>query len=304
MEHLRNLLVASTIGSARLIETSELYKKRYLEEAALFSPSDLLRLIKIAADTDTAIRWNQSTSGGRFKLEIGLLQMIRLDRSVQIGELLQQLEGLKKKLAAGSNETVAAPRAEAAAPALAPAIRGSVKASQPNLRPEQVVQAATLVPVGMPTLSAPVIPVSVMSPVPRPVAAESLPAGRLSIDEAHAKWPALIAEVCKKRILVGTMLSETALVGVESGNLKISCPDDFHQDQLVRNRQFITELAQNIYGAKVRLDTILANARSRELAAQPSPAEARPAEQPVAAPAGRHPVIEALVREFGAREIT
>src|SRR5258708_23960737 len=75
MEHLRNLLVASTIGSARLSETSEFYKNKYVQEAASFSSSDLLRLIKIAADTDAAIRWNQSTSGGRFKLEIGLLQM-------------------------------------------------------------------------------------------------------------------------------------------------------------------------------------------------------------------------------------
>ena len=302
MEHLRNLLVASTVGSARLIETSEFYKKKYVDEAASFSPSDLLRLIKIAADTDAAIRWNQSTSGGRFKLEIGLLQMVRLDRSVQIGELLEQLEGLKKKLAAGSSEREPFPVQKAAPPAIAPAIRGSVKASQPSLRPEQIVLPAAPVPEIIPALTGQ--PALSMTPVARPLPAESPAADRISIDEAQAKWPALVAEVCKKRIAVGTMLGETALVGVGGGSLKISCPDDFHLDQLMRNRQFITDLAQNIYGAKVRLDTILANARSRESTAPAHTAETKPSEQPASATVGEHPIVQALIREFGAREIS
>jgi hypothetical protein len=71
----------------------------------------------------------------------------------------------------------------------------------------------------------------------------------------------------------------------------------------MRNRQFITDLAQNIYGAKIRLDTILANARSRESAAQTPDAAPGQSAAPSPAPAGQHPVIQALIREFGAREI-
>jgi len=88
-------------------------------------------------------------------------------------------------------------------------------------------------------------------------------------------------------------------VGVSADSLRISCPDDFHLDQLRRNREFISELAQNIYGAKVRLDTILATARTASSLAHSEPP---PKESPESA-VRRHPVIQALIREFGAKEV-
>jgi DNA polymerase-3 subunit gamma/tau len=308
LEHLRNLLVVSTTGTARLVETSELYKNRYLEEAGAFSAADLFRLIKIAADTDSAIRWSQSTTGSRFKLEIGLMQMVRLDSSVQIGDVLRQIDELKKKGPPEGNRPSQASieRREPSAPAFAPKrteapLRGNVKASQPTLRPDQVVETpavaaseAGILP-ARPAFTPPVA-------ASRPIGEPGISPERISIDEALAKWPALVAEVSKKRILVGTMLGETALVGVGADSLRISCPDDFHIDQLVRNRQFICELAQNIYGAKFRLETILANAASRQ---EVPPDESSPPAK--AGPADRgarvHPIVEALIREFGAREI-
>jgi DNA polymerase-3 subunit gamma/tau len=292
MEHLRSMLVVCTTESAELIETSEVYKKRYLEAPKAFSASDLLRLLKIASETDALIRWDQSSAGGRLKLEIGLMQMIRLDRSIQIDSLLRQLDELKKKVPAEDSGRRELPLPETAARKPEPVVRGSVKASQPVLRPEQIVQPE-------PVPSLPVRNFSELSAAIAPAAAviaKDAPGARgISIDEAQAKWPMLIDEACKKRIAVGTMLRETALVGVGSDTLRISCPDDFHLDQLRRNREFISELAQNIYGARIRLDTILATART---ASSLKESEA-PAEKPVR----RHPVIEALVREFGAKEV-
>ena len=303
MEHLRNLLVVGTTGSARLVETSEIYKKRYLEEAKSFPPSDLLRLIKVAADTDTAIRWSQSTAGGRFKLEIGLMQMVRLDRSVQIGELLRQLEELKKKLAAGTSGALTAPRQQTGAPDTGSVIRGSVKASQPSLRPEQVVKPAISTADDTPFVSGHPASLPVTAPAARSNPGEGPSVERISIDEAQAKWPVLVAEARKQRILVGTMLSETALVEVGAGSLKISCPDDFHIAQFARNRQFIADLAQSVFGARVRLETILSKAGSHEPTAQPPLSPAEPPLEPDSAAVRRDPVVEAIIREFGAKII-
>ncbi|TLY30086.1 MAG: DNA polymerase III subunit gamma/tau [Ignavibacteria bacterium] len=295
MEHLRSMLVVCTTESAELIETSEVYKKRYLEAPKAFNASDLLRLLKIAAETDTAIRWDHSSAGGRLKLEIGLMQMIRLDRSVQIDALLRELDELKKKVPGEVNDRRAIPFAESGAQK--PVVRGSVKASQPALRPEQIVEPAAASP--RPSRNFPEPSTTVPPARPAVLAGDSPDADSISIDEAQAKWPMLIDEACKKRIAVGTMLRETALVGVSADSLRISCPDDFHLDQLRRNREFISELAQNIYGAKVRLDTILATARTASSLAHSEPP---PKESPESA-VRRHPVIQALIREFGAKEV-
>jgi hypothetical protein len=106
------------------------------------------------------------------------------------------------------------------------------------------------------------------------------------------------------------MLSEASLVGVGSDTLRVSCPDDFHLDQLARNRQFIADLAQNIYGARVRLETILAKAQSQASAPQgadasplPVPVPGGAAEQASSSAPHAHPVIQALIREFGAKEV-
>ncbi len=303
MEHLRNLLVVSTTGTARLVETSEPYKKRYMEEAQAFSAADLFRLIKIAADTDSAIRWSQSTTGSRFKLEIGFMQMVRLDSSVQIAEVLRQIDELKKKAPPEDNRDQRQPSPERRETSATGApLRGNVKASQPTLRPDQIVETSVIAApetAFLPGRSALIPPVTAPSPAVETGAAPE----RISIDEALAKWPALVAEVSKRRILVGTMLGETALVGVGAGSLQISCPDDFHIDQLVRNRQFIGELAQNIYGAKFRLETILANAASQESSTAQEENRA-PREESRSAPSTtRHPILEALIREFGAKEL-
>ena len=97
-EHLRNFLIALTTKSTQLIETAEVYKKRYQSDAEHFSESDLLRLIKIVTETENSIKWSQQP---RFKLEVALIQMVKMENSVQISELLTKIDELKKKLSSG-----------------------------------------------------------------------------------------------------------------------------------------------------------------------------------------------------------
>ena len=105
-EHLRNMLVILTTDATDLIETSEPYRKRYREEAKHFHQSDILRLLKLVNDLEQSIRW---AAQPRFKLEAGLLQMIKLKKAVEIDALLRQIDELKKKsVATGSRATVPA----------------------------------------------------------------------------------------------------------------------------------------------------------------------------------------------------
>jgi DNA polymerase III subunit gamma/tau len=116
-EHYRNLLVVRSTGETRLIEATEDTRARYAEAAGKFHEGDLLRLLKLTADTMQAVRFS---SQPRLKFEVSLVSMIRMDSTVLISELLQN---------PGSTGGAASPsaRQRAAAPAAhAPAGTGSV----------------------------------------------------------------------------------------------------------------------------------------------------------------------------------
>lgn len=296
-EHLRNMLVMLSTGSPALIDASELYRKRYQQEAGSISENDLLRLISIAGETDGAMRWSQQP---RLKLEIGLMKMIKLNSSVELSKLLDQLDAIKKK-ANGEPHDAATRRTADASPGEAhdAPIRGSVKASMPMLREDQIVPPASAAPPGGFSFSRELSSQTVMS------AAAALrqstatgPWTVLSNDEAAGKWSLLITEARKERIAVGTMLSETRLMDVRENRIRIGCPDDFHLDALQRNRQYIQDLAQKVYGAKVQLEGIVA-----AHASQPATGRVREPEDSSHEALARHPVIQALIREFGAKEV-
>ena len=93
MEHLRNLLIVRLTESTQLIEVSDNYKKRYENEAKQFTEQDLIRYIKQTSDMEQALKW---ATQPRYRLEAGLIQMAKMESSVQIGELLLQIELIKK----------------------------------------------------------------------------------------------------------------------------------------------------------------------------------------------------------------
>jgi DNA polymerase-3 subunit gamma/tau len=84
-EHLRNMLIVKTTNSKHLIEESEVHRKRYAADSPAFVLNDLLRFIKVATDTENAFRF---TSQPRFKLEVMMVQLTKMEQSVKIDDLL------------------------------------------------------------------------------------------------------------------------------------------------------------------------------------------------------------------------
>ena len=94
LEHFRNLLVARATGSAALVETSDVYRKRYQQEAEHFSATDLLRYQRFVGGTESALRY---ATQPRFKLEADMVQLMLLPGAADVGDLLERLDELKKK---------------------------------------------------------------------------------------------------------------------------------------------------------------------------------------------------------------
>jgi DNA polymerase-3 subunit gamma/tau len=278
IEHLRNILIAKTTKATKLIEASEVIKKRFESDALKFSEIDLLRLIKIATDAEDSIKWSRQP---RLKFEIALVQMIKLDSSVEIGSLIERLENISSS--SGDlplNNDLSGYETSNRKLKDAP-IRGSVKATQPTLRPDQVIK---------PSITLAKIPV-VAEPICLPTKNDIL-----------EKWSVFVSEARKERIAIGTMLSETSFIDINNDRICIGCPDDFHVDtlSLTKNRQYLQDIAERVYGAKVQLETILSSKKNSPAISKQIESSQENQSQPLAQ---QHPVIQALVKEFGAKPI-
>jgi len=275
IEHLRNILVATTTGSTSLIETSEVYRKRYTEEAKTFSPANLLRLIRLAIETDANIRWSAQP---RFKLEADMIQMISMADAQDVGNLLQRLDEMKKKLDEVGVTTVAPMRSATAgqSPYVAPTVDSAARNPSPINDGKPAAFARSV-------------------PVQSPMSRQNPP---LSEDEVRSRWSEFINEVRRQRISLGSVLESSTLVGASGGAIRIGCANEFQASSIKRNKDLLAEIIHKIFNTPARLEVeTTPGAQSVDIAKGTDP----PAKG--APPEDQHPVIKALMSELGAEPI-
>ena len=97
-DHLRNLLVAHSLGGDALEEVAESTQQRYVNESRHFSESDLLRLLMITGDAEEDVK---GSSQPRLKLEMALLKMASLTRSSDLKKVIAKVERLEQMVEDG-----------------------------------------------------------------------------------------------------------------------------------------------------------------------------------------------------------
>jgi len=92
-EHLRNLLVARSLGGDALEEVAASTRARYADEAERFAEPDLLRLLTMAGDAEDDIKQSPQP---RLKLETVLLKMAQLRPSADLRTVLEKIDRLEQ----------------------------------------------------------------------------------------------------------------------------------------------------------------------------------------------------------------
>ena len=274
-EHLRNLLTAVTTGNTSFIEEADFYKKKYVETGKLFSVADILRLLKLVNGTEAALRFSAQP---RFKLETDLVQMIMMNSSVEVNDVLKKIEELKKKLSGVSLTSPIQTPAEAITIA---ETRTSAISATVSL-PGKFARPSFTRPLPSPTPSV---------PAPSQITKQST----LSEAEVISRWPEFIAEVRRQRIGVGTALESATVSSVTGSVIHISA-NDFTASSLSRNRELLGEILQKIFGSRGRIEVDVKSA------AKPSATQTK---KPDVSPTSEdeHPVIKAMIRELGAEPL-
>jgi DNA polymerase-3 subunit gamma/tau len=254
-EHLRNLLIVRSTESTQLIEVSEHYKKRYEAVAHQFPEQDILRYIKQTNELGQALRWAVQP---RYHLESGLIQMVKMESSLQISELLQQIELLKKKISNNGNSSLSKSAADSSQrenpPSTELKVMGEVGAGY--LSSKSAVSYSSLIGTDLMKLAG-VSKLDKLEYASPRVATSSTTIQSVSSEEVIARWSDFVSDVSKTHIAVGTLLMETKVIDVHGGIVRVSCPDAYHFSTLKRHRNFLVSALHQVVGKHIAIEPVL-----------------------------------------------
>ncbi len=277
IEHFRNILIARTTQSTELIEASDLYRKRYAEEARHFAITDLLRLLRLVIATESAIRW---TAQPRFKLEADMIQMMTMPAAAEVGELIQQVEELKKKL-------VSTPFAA----------QVPIVSSVPASSIAESAAAKVVVPAQRAGFARPSFLRS--KPAQPPASAASSPPSQpptLTAGELTSRWQELIHEIRAQKIALGSVMDAATPLGVSEGVIRIGCANEFQASSIKRNRDLLSDIVEKVFNIPARV--------AAEVVPLTQNSANSPGDTPVPQqPENEHPIVKAMIRELGAEPL-
>jgi DNA polymerase-3 subunit gamma/tau len=278
LEHLRNLLITKVMGSTDQVEASDVYRKRYAEDAAKFSVADLLRMQRLVSGTEAAMR---DVVHPRFRLEADMIQLISMHGAAEVGELLEELEELKGKMGgggrhAGPGNPMQGSHAEPAGTTTASAHRA------PRPSPPRSSEASGTSHEGTPS----------------PGVRTETPPGHISVDEVASRWREVVSDVRSKRPALGSVLESAAVVGIQGSVVRIACADEFGAATIRRHKDLLSETLSRVLQTKLRVEVELHGNPPASVPStkKDSPATAQELDD-------EHPVIKALRREFGAEPL-
>jgi DNA polymerase-3 subunit gamma/tau len=300
IEHLRNILVVRSTGSARLVEVSEVYRHRYETESPTFAEADILRLIKQAAELDQILRFAPQP---RYRVEASLVQMVRMENAVQLQSLLQQLDELKKKLHE-QRVSVPPPTPFAGSPVRSEVrVTGEVNAGY--LKSAAAIRFSASSRTPFPDTAAVETKIDAAI-LPLPSAAKD--ASLLTYETVVLRWGEFVDLVKKTRISVGSALQVSRLLDARNGTVRVACPDDYHQSMIHRDREYLSSALEQFFGGRAFIAAVTPGdpvPRMETRMAEPRSEDAAPSAQPQTAPSNvdEHPLIGILKREFGAEKL-
>lgn len=97
-EHFRNILAVKTTGNKAVVEVSDDDFSRYQKTGAEFSVPDFVRFLTICGKADAEMRL---AAQPRIKFETTLLQLASIGRTLEISDLLREIEEVRKLASAG-----------------------------------------------------------------------------------------------------------------------------------------------------------------------------------------------------------
>jgi len=212
-EHFRNWLLARSLKSTELIEASDDQKARFQDLSGKLEEGDLLRLIQIITDTRLSLK---RVENPRLVLEVAVVKLIQMEKTVSIQDLLNQLSS------------------------------GQAAVATPSPRPAGRV-AAPVKPATPPPQTAP--------PIPQSNDAGQKKNQPVTRELVEARWPEVIRQVKHKKVTVGSFLQEGVITLVDDHGIELAFGknNSFHIDAIKRANAMVKSVLLDVLGKPMQL---------------------------------------------------
>jgi len=237
VEHLANLLMMKTAPDpTKLVGRVSEYATREGASGSL-DERDLVRMTRIALDAQAAVRWSTQAA---LLVELAVVRMARLDRSVAIDDVL-------KTLARGG-----APRGSGGGAGGSGGGAPSRSREHPSSDAQRASQGGSSLKKSVPAPSAQTRgPRSTAPPTPAAVGVADYRGG-------IELWPDVLQGIRGAKPAIGSFLCEAVAEQFAAGTLYLTVPNgsSFHKDQLGDrgNMKVMEREAATVYGGPVRFE--------------------------------------------------
>ncbi len=235
LEHFRNILTVAITGETKLIEVSRSHAERYSQITKDFPESDLIRLVRLGQQ---ALEKLHSSQQPRIVLEITLVEMMLLERALEISQLIAEVRALRG----------AAVPSGYAPPPPAPAPRPTAEArpaSPPT--PSSTVSRASSSPRVQP-------PHEVTPTVRQPVAPQASEAVAVENDTISQRWLAFGDFVRTKSRGLFTIFPELEFCGVRKSMVYLAVPGKIERDLLQSLKDEMTQALSEFFGTRLAFE--------------------------------------------------
>lgn len=260
-EHFRNILTTAIRKNTDLIEGAEVFKKKYLEYKDSFSEGDLLRILSFINKTHYELK---SSSNHKLKIEVALVQLIGLERSATITELLSKLDRVEVKTD--------------------PKISTDFGSSY---SPKQINQPVkNLSPVTKEELSIPVVENFINPKVD----------SSTDFNDLVEKWKNFVEVVKNEKVFFGSVLINSSPIAFneEQIHLEIEHPED--EEIIKNNENYLDQKTKEVFGKKIK---VRVNSKGKSASRKNNPSLSAGSKSN----SDDSPIAQAIITELGGREI-
>ncbi len=220
LEHFRNIMTVVIRKNDDLIETADVFKKRYLYYSDKFSEGDLLRILAFLNKVQYELK---SSSNQKIKIEVSLCHLIGLERSSTITELLSKLD--KSEVSEKSKSVFDSSGGYGSS---SKQINSSISNVRPVIKEE----------IQLPEISAFVPP--------------SLNSGS-DLKEMINKWQNFVEQVKNDKMFFGSVLVNANLVSYNSNEIQLAVEHPEDEGIIEENKTYLDKKTKEIFGEKIEV---------------------------------------------------
>lgn len=279
IEHFRNIMTVVITEKTELVETAEVYRKRYIEYMDRFSEGDLLRLLNFLNKIQQELRFSQNQ---KLKIEIALSHLVGLERSATISDVLSKIDSANEptqKSIETSNEKVS----DTAKKKPEPAVTKKTPTDNPKSVPEINRESKT--------------------PDRKADEQVSSPKGVFDFNSIVSNWQKFIDVIStEKSFMLGPFVKDMKPLELKGNRVDVTSGDNHLGNLLKTHESYFFDKSLEILGKKLAFNYIESEVKTKK----EGNSSAEKQSPPASSKRGQiedDPFISTIISELGGEEI-